>query len=277
MGLVINHNLAAQMAHRNLSATYRKLSESVNALSSGLRINSADDDAAGLAVRELMRADIAALGQGVRNASDAISMLQTYDGAAQVIDEKLVRMKELALQAATGTYSSSQRTLMDNEFSKMRDEIERIAEATDFNGIKGLNSSGSIEIHFGTGNSSAEDYYSITKQNMTTDSAGLNISDLTIASAGSAQAALGTIDSAINSKDVGRAHFGAMINRLENTVANLEIQRENIQAAESQISDVDVAHEMASLTRNQVLAQAGVSMLVQANAIPQMALSLLGG
>ncbi len=277
MALVINHNMAAQMAHRNLSVTYRKLSESVNALSSGLRINSADDDAAGLAVRELMRSDVAALGQGVRNASDAISMLQTFDGAAQVIDEKLIRMKELALQAATGTYSSTQRSLMNDEFGKMRDEIGRIAEATDFNAIKGLNSSGTIQIHFGTGNSSAEDYYSITKQDLTTDSAGLNVDSLSIASQASAQAALGTLDSAINSKDTARAHFGAMINRLENTVANLEIQRENIQAAESQISDVDVAWEMASLTRNQVLAQAGVAMLVQANAIPQMALTLLGG
>ncbi len=275
MGLVIKHNLAAQVAFRNLSNTYRNLSESINALSSGLRINSADDDAAGLAVRELMRADIAAIGQGVRNANDSVSMLQTFDGAAQVIDEKLVRMKELAMQAATGTYSDAQRSLMDDEFGEMRNEINRIANATSFNEIYGLNSSGTIKIHFGAGNSSAQDYYYITEQNLTSSALGLD--DLTIATQASAQAALNTIDSAISTKDTGRAHFGAMINRLENTVANLEIQRENIQAAESQISDVDVAWEMASLTRNQVLAQAGVAMLVQANAIPNMALTLLGG
>lgn len=274
MGLVINHNMMAEVALGNLAATYRTLAESINALSSGLRINSADDDAAGLAVRELMRAEIAALTQGVRNANDAISMLQTFDGAAQVIDEKLVRMKELALQAATGTYSDAQRTLMNSEFGQMRDEITRIASSTTFNGIYGLNASGTIKIHFGSGNSSAEDYYYVTQQDMTATTLG--IGTLTIASQASAQAVLTTIDSAISTKDTARAHFGAMINRLENTIANLEIQRENVQAAESQISDVDVAWEIAQLTRNQVLAQAGIAMLAQANAVPLMALGLLG-
>ncbi|MCK4375700.1 MAG: flagellin, partial [Candidatus Brocadiae bacterium] len=125
MSLVIKHNMMAQVALRNLGATYKTLAESINALSSGLRINSADDDAAGLAVRELMRAEVAGLGQGIRNANDAISMLQTFDGAAQVIDEKLIRMKELAMQASTGTYSNAQRTIMDGEFAQMRTEITR--------------------------------------------------------------------------------------------------------------------------------------------------------
>ncbi len=275
MGLVIKHNLMAQTALRNLGATYTTLAESINALSSGLRINSADDDAAGLAVRELMRAEVAALGQGIRNANDAISMLQTFDGAAQVIDEKLIRMKELAVQASTGTYSDDQRTIMHDEFNAMRDEITRIANATTFNEVYGLNTSGTLKIHFGPGNSSAEDYYYVTKQNMT--ASALGIASLSIASQGSAQAALETVNSAIGTKDTARAHFGAMMNRLENTISNLEIQRENIQAAESQISDVDVAWEMAELTRNMVLAQAGVAMLVQANVVPQMALALLGG
>jgi len=275
MGLVIRHNLMAQAALTNLSATYRTLGESINALSSGLRINSADDDAAGLAVRELMRADITSLGQGIRNANDAISMLQTFDGAAQVIDEKLIRMKELALQSATGTYSDEQRTIMNNEFEQMRQEITRIANATQFNGTYGLNTTGSIKIHFGPGNSASEDYYYISKQDLTGSTLGID--SLSIASQASAQAALTAINSAINTKDTARAHFGAMINRLENTISNLEIQRENLQAAESQISDVDVAWEMAELTRNMVLAQAGVAMLVQANSVPTMALSLLGG
>ncbi len=277
MGLVINHNMAAQMAHRNLSATYRTLSESINALSSGLRINSADDDAAGLAVRELMRSDIAGLSQGIRNANDAVSMLQTFDGAAQVIDEKLIRMKELAMQAATGTYTDAQRTLMNSEFTQMRNEIERIANATSFNDTYGLNASSTITIHFGTGNESTKDYYTITQQDLTASALGL--SSLAVSTQASAQAALASsaLDSAITAKDTARAHFGAMINRLENTVANLEIQRENIQAAESQVSDVDVAWEMAQLTKNQVLAQAGVSMLAQANMLPSMALTLLGG
>jgi flagellin len=274
MSLVIKHNMMAQVALRNLGATYRGLAESINALSSGLRINSADDDAAGLAVRELMRAEVAGLSQGIRNANDAISMLQTFDGAAQVIDEKLIRMKELALQASSGTYSDAQRTLMNNEFTQMRNEITRIANSTAFNGIYGLNASGTIKIHFGTGNSSAEDYYYVSQQDLTGSTLGIN--DLTLASQVSAQAALETINTAINTKDTGRAHFGAMINRLQNTIANLEIQRENLQAAESQISDVDVAWEVTQLTRNQVLAQAGVAMLVQANTVPMMALTLLG-
>ena len=145
----------AQNAAKHLGNTYSQLGKSVERLSSGLRINRAADDAAGLAVRELMRADVAVLHQGVRNAQDAISMLQTFDGAAQIIDEKLIRMKELASQAATGTYSTTQRTLMQSEFDEMRNEITRIANATDFNGIKGLNTSGTLKIHFGTGNSSA--------------------------------------------------------------------------------------------------------------------------
>ncbi len=277
MGLVINHNMAAEVAYRNLSATYRQLAESVNALSSGLRINSADDDAAGLAVRELMRAEVASLGQGIRNASDAISMLQTFDGAAQVIDEKLIRMKELAMQAATGTYTDDQRSIMHDEFTQMRAEIERIAQATAFNEVSGLNASGTIKIHFGAGNNSAEDYYNVSQQNMTASALGLTA--LSIATQASAQSALNAagLDSAIGAKDTARAHFGAMINRLDNTISNLEIQRENIQAAESQISDVDVAWEMANLVKNQVLAQAGVAMLAQANLIPRMALTLLGG
>lgn len=274
MSLVIKHNMMAQVALRNLGATYKTLAESINALSSGLRINSADDDAAGLAVRELMRAEVAGLGQGIRNANDAISMLQTFDGAAQVIDEKLVRMKELAMQASTGTYSDAQRTIMNDEFVQMRTEITRIANATDFNGIFGLNTSGTIKVHFGTGNDAAQDYYNIDQQDMTSTTLGLDA--LSIAGQASAQGALTTINTSIEAKDTARAHFGAMINRLQNTIANLEIQRENIQAAESQISDVDVAWEMAQLTRNQVLARAGVAMLVQANAVPMMAMTVLG-
>ncbi len=275
MGLVIKNNLMAEAAMRNLGATYRTLGESINALSSGLRINSADDDAAGLAVRELMRAEVASLGQGIRNANDGISMLQTFDGAAQVIDEKLIRMKELAVQASTGTYSSAQLTIMNDEFNQMRNEIERIAQATAFNQIKGLNNSAGITVHFGDGASSAEDYYTVSAQNLTASALGL--SSLAIDSQASAQAALALVDSAINAKDTGRAHFGAMINRLRSTISNLEIQKENIQSAESQISDVDVASEMAAMVRNQVLAQAGVAMLSQANGVPMMALSLLGG
>ena len=277
MALVINHNLMALTAFNNLTKSYNALSKSVNRLSSGLRINGAADDAAGLAVRELMRSDVTVLNQGVRNANDAISMLQTMDGAASVIDEKLIRMKELAEQAATGTYTSAQRDIMNKEFSQMRTEIDRIAQATDFNGVKMLNDgSAKVTIHFGTGNSSAEDYYSIDMKDLTSGTNGLNTTGVTIASQASAQAALTRLDSAITTKDDARAHFGAMMNRLQATVTNLTIQAQNIQAAESQISDVDVAREMTTFINNQIKAQTATAMLSQANMVPQMAMKLIG-
>lgn len=168
----MHQNLMANNVSRNLTAHYANLSDSVRRLSSGLRVGSAADDAAGLAIRELMRADVASLHQGARNVSDAISLIQTADGALGVIDEKLIRMKELAEQAATGTYDSTQRLMIDSEFQQMASEIERIARATDFNGIHLLDGSlsgshdgsqleaaGALKVHFGTGNDSAEDYY----------------------------------------------------------------------------------------------------------------------
>ena len=480
MSLVINHNMMAQNASRNLGIHYDRMSVSVRRLSSGLRVGTAADDAAGLAIRELMRADISAMNQGVRNANDAISLIQTADGALQIIDEKLIRMKELAEQAATGTYNSDQRLMIDSEFQAMAAEIQRIATATDFNGVKlldgslsgthdgsGLQSKGELKVHFGTGNDSAEDYYYLnigdatlkglglagslidpglagpdsaiweTLPNGTTvmrssgmvflgiipagttnlsihlDDLGINdalqlftksgvhlagtqigapgwneagvllnpadlgmflttqngfdasatydssqgmisvgftpgtagntltyngmtigysghgnpvfpspaIEDqeyLTIdvvtedlilllpgggdymltaswddmpgdqsARAGAraisiqtqdlAQKALERIDDAIIAKDKIRAHLGAMQNRLENTVSNLQIQAENLQAAESRISDVDVATEMTEFVRSQILTQAATAMLSQANSMPQMALNLIGG
>jgi len=277
MALVINHNLMALTAFNNLTKSYNALSKSVNRLSSGLRINGASDDAAGLAVRELMRSDVTVLNQGVRNANDAISMLQTMDGAASVIDEKLIRMKELAEQAATGTYTSAQRDIMNKEFSQMRTEIDRIAQATDFNGVKMLNSAtGTVTIHFGTGNDSSEDYYSIHMKDLTSGTNGLNTTGVSIAHQASAQAALTRLDSAITTKDTARAHFGAMMNRLQATVTNLTIQAQNIQAAESQISDVDVAREMTTFINNQIKAQTATAMLSQANMVPQMAMKLIG-
>ena len=183
MGLVINHNLMAMNTARNLSTAYGRLAVSTQRLSSGLRVNSGADDAAGLAVRESMRADIAVINQGVRNAGDAISMIQTGDGALSVIDEKLIRMKELAEQAATGTYSTTQRAIMDSEYQAMAAEIDRIANATNFNGVRLLDGSLStlhggsgMKIHFGTGNSSAEDYYYIKMNDMrATTTTGLQV------------------------------------------------------------------------------------------------------
>jgi flagellin len=183
MGLVINHNMMAMNAARNLSIVYNNLGRSMQRLSSGLRVNSAADDAAGLAIRELMRADITVIRQGVRNAYDGISMIQTAEGALSVIDEKLIRMKELAEQAATGTYTTVQREIMDSEYQAMAAEIDRIANATQFNGINLLNGStegvhggSGVKIHFGAGNSASEDYYFVRVGDVrATPSTGLGV------------------------------------------------------------------------------------------------------
>ncbi|PKL50707.1 MAG: flagellin [Planctomycetes bacterium HGW-Planctomycetes-1] len=272
--LAIKNNIMAGNAARHLGTAYDSLARSVERLASGLRINSAKDDAAGMAVRELIRADIAVLQQGARNGQDAISMLQTMEGAMGVIDENLIRMKELAEQAATGSYSSGQRDIMQAEFAEMADEIDRIAKSTSFNGITLLDDitgTATVTIHVGTTTTIV-----INKVNMTKDVTGLNLAATTIGGDGTgAAAALDTATAAINLKDTARASFGYKMNRLESTISILDIQAENLMSAESRISDVDVATEMAALTRTQVLAQAGIAMLAQANAMPQMALTLL--
>ncbi|MHC1700812.1 MAG: flagellin [Humidesulfovibrio sp.] len=298
MSLTINHNMMAANTARNLSDSYGALAVSTRRLSSGLRVGNAADDAAGLAVREIMRAEIKSLQQGIRNANDAISMIQTADGALGVIDEKLIRMKELAMQAATGTYSSDQRLIIDSEYQAMASEITRIANSTDFNGIHLLNgnlsgtssshsgaalvSTGPMKVHFGTGNDSSEDYYYISISSSTASALGVGL-----AAAGSAgksistqqlaQTALDSLNKAIVSKDKIRANLGAMQNRLQNTITNLSIQAENTQAAESAISDVDVATEMTEFTRNQILTQSAVAMLSQANGLGRLAMQLIGG
>ncbi|MBG0790756.1 MAG: flagellin [Desulfovibrionaceae bacterium] len=296
MSLTINHNMMAMNASRNLRDSYSSLAVSTRRLSSGLRVSSASDDAAGLAVRELMRADISSLQQGIRNANDAISLIQTADGALGVIDEKLIRMKELAMQAATGTYNSDQRLIIDSEFQAMASEITRIANSTDFNGIyllngglsgthngSGLQSTGQLKVHFGTGNDCAEDYYYIQISGATASALGVGFGAESSSGAGRsistqalAQQTLDVLNNAIISKDKIRANLGALQNRLENTVTVLEIQAENVQAAESRISDVDVATEMTEFIRQQIKTQSAVAMLSQANSLPRMALQLLG-
>lgn len=269
--LAIKNNIMAENASRHLGRNYDALAKSVERLSSGLRINSAKDDAAGLAVRELMRADIAVLQQGQRNAADGISMLQTMEGAMAVIDDALIRMKELAEQAATGSYSANQRAIMDNEYQQMAAEIDRITTDTKFNSIHLLDcgaSSNAATIHFGVGSQ-------ITVNAVNVNTCALGIASTNLTDTTNAATALTSLETAIKLKDSARASFGYMMNRLESTNTVLGIQAENMMASESRISDVDVATETAALTRNQVLSQAGVAMLGQANQMPQMALSLL--
>ncbi|MDD3682319.1 flagellin [Desulfovibrio desulfuricans] len=295
--MYINNNSMASNVANNLTSHYSDLATSTQRLSTGLRVNSAADDAAGLAIRELMRTDIKALQQGVRNANDAISLIQTADGALGIIDEKLTRMKELAEQASTGTYDSTQRLMIESEYQAMASEITRIATATDFNGIhlldgnlsgsthsgSGMVSTGKMKIHFGTANDSAEDYYYIQIGTSTASALGVGNetttgrAGATISTQQAAQEALVAITNAVVSKDKIRAHLGALQNRLENTVSNLTTQAENLQAAESRISDVDVATEMTQFVRNQILTQSSVAMLSQANSMPKMAMQLIQG
>ena len=295
--MYINNNSMASNVANTLTSHYNDLKTSTQRLSTGLRVNSAADDAAGLAIRELMRTDVKALQQGVRNANDAISLIQTADGALGVIDEKLTRMKELAEQASTGTYDSTQRLMIESEYQAMASEITRIANATDFNGIHLLDgnlsgdthtgstmtATGKMKIHFGTANDSAEDYYYIQIGTSTASALGVG-NETTVGRAGAtistqeaAQKALVAITNAVVSKDKIRAHLGALQNRLENTVSNLTTQAENLQAAESRISDVDVATEMTQFVRNQILTQSSVAMLSQANSMPKLALNLISG
>jgi flagellin len=295
--LSINNNLMSLTVSNNLNNAYSDLAVSTRRLSSGLRITQSSDDAAGNAVSQLQLADIASLNQGVRNANDGVSMLQTADGALGVSDTILIRMKELATQAATGTYTSSQRLIIDSEYQAMASEITRIASATQFNGIyllngnlssttsstSGLTSSGKLKIHFGITNSSAEDYYYVQIGSCTASSLGVGLAAGSSATGASistqslAEGALAAINNAITSKDKIRADLGALENRLADTVQNLTIQGQNEQAAQSQIADVNVATEMTNFVRAQILVQSSVAMLSQANSMPKMALQLLQG
>ena len=294
MSLVVNNNMTAAHISQNLRAHYTNLSSSTEHLAAGLRICSAADDAAGLAIRELQRTDIACFQQGARNCNDAISMLQVADGALSIVDEKLIRMKELAEQAATGTYDSMQRMMIESEYQQMASEITRIANATDFNGIhllngflsgvhdgSGVRNSGRMKVHFGVGNDSAEDYYYVQITCCTASAFGVgnqsnpSSSGYTLSTQEAAQRALVALTEAITSKDKIRAHLGALQNRLENTITNVNIQAENLQAAESRISDEDVAEGMTEFVRQQILTQSAVAMMSQANSMPEMAMQLL--
>ncbi len=295
MALLINHNLMASNAARNLAGAYNALSKSVRKLSSGLRVGTAADDAAGLAVAELMRANVAVLNQGVRNANDAISLVQTADGALAVIDEKLIRMKELAEQGSTGTYTTAQRLVIDSEYQAMASEITRIANSTDFNGIYLLNGNlssdthsgsalqptGKLLVHFGTSNDSKEDYYYVQIETSTAAAFGVGNSSTqdagyAVSTQAAAQDALDAVDAAIVSKDRIRASLGAVQTRLEGTVTNLQVQAENLAGAQAQITDVDVSTEMTEFVRQQIIAQSATAMLAQANVMPRLALQLLG-
>ncbi len=272
MGLRVNNNIASINAQRNLADTTSRLSRSLERLSSGLRITRASDDAAGLAISEGFRAEIRSLGQAVRNANDGISLLQVAEGALNETSGILVRMRELAIQSANGTLGSAERTTINAEFTALRDEITRIAEVTQFNGTSVLNTTSAITFQIGSGNTSGD---RIEVSGVTATASGIGINTLSVTSLGAAQSALAVLDSAIGTVASLRGTFGTAQNRLESTIRSLAVAIENTAAAESRIRDVDFANETAELTRNQVLQQAGISVLGQANVSSQSALSLL--
>jgi flagellin len=277
MALVINTNVASLNAQRNLNATQLMMSRSMERLSSGLRINRAGDDAAGLAISQNMQANIRSMNQAVRNANDGISMVQTAEGALNETSNILQRMRELATQAANGVLSQSQRANIQVEFGQLQSEIDRISAVTDFNGAKLLDGSLSagtnLQIGIGTtGNDTLA--VSISQANTTTLSVGASAAAVSTQAA--AQASLASIDSAIQLVSTARGNLGAIQNRLQSTINNLQVAVENTSAANSRIVDVDVAAETANMTKAQILAQAGVSVLSQANQTPQLALKLLG-
>lgn len=274
MGLRVNTNIASINAQRNLADTTQRLQKSLQRLSSGLRISRASDDAAGLAISEGFRAEIRGLAQASRNANDGISLLQIAEGALNETSNLLIRMRELAIQAANGTLGSSERDTSEAEFQDLSSEITRIANVTTFNGTAILNSTSAIVFQIGSQGTSSD---TITVSGVQAGASAIGIaSTVHVSSIGAATSAIDTIDSAISTVASLRATFGSAQNRLESTIRSLAVALENTAAAESQIRDVDFASETAELTRNQVLQQAGISILGQANVSIQSALSLLG-
>jgi len=277
MSTRINQNILSLTAQRNLAVTQKLMDQSVQRLSSGLRINSAGDDPAGLAVSERMRGQIIGMVEAERNANYDVNLLETAEGATSVIDEKLVRIRGLAVEAANGALIASDRTALNVEFQHLKSEITRIAQVVNYNGLKlldGTYSSASITFHIGANATSGKDYYSVNLNSMTASSLGL--SAINVSTTAAAQTAITAIDTAILSKDNERTKIGAYIERLQNTILSLQISHENAVKSESTIRDADIATEMSNFVKSQILMRSGVAMLSQSNLIPQTIASLVG-
>jgi flagellin len=274
MGLFINTNIASLNARGNLEMVTGRLQKSYSRLSSGLRIVVAADDAAGLAISERMRAQVASLSQAQRNANDGISLVQVGEGAMNELDNILIRMRELSIEANNGTVSASDRDTLNQEFSNLLSEVDRIALSTQFNGVNLLDGS-TANVVFQVGANTVTNIDTLNIGLVSVLASDLGISTLDISSAGSPTTAIQAIDGAIDRVVAARGDLGAVQNRLQSTITNLGVSIENLSAAESRIRDVDVAAESAELTRNSIMQQAAVSVLAQANVQPQVALSLL--
>jgi flagellin len=268
MALSVNTNVMSLSAQRNLSRTQTGLATSIERLSSGLRVNSAKDDAAGLAIAARIDAQVRGLNVAVRNAGDAISLAQTAEGGLNEITNMLQRMRELAVQSANGTNSTSDRANLDAEYQALNTEITRQVGATTFNGIAIIGAGAGAQT-FQVG-ANASDTITVTTTSMTAAAAGGDIT-----TAGNATTAMGAIDTALDAVTTARATYGAVQNRFQSVINNLQVASENQAAARSRIMDADFAMETANLTRLQILQQAGTAMVAQANQVPSTVLSLL--
>ena len=282
----INHNISSMTTQGALFSANRAQNKNLEKLSTGLRINRSSDDAAGLAISENLRAQVNGAGQARKNAQDGISVLNIAEGAANEVSSILQRMRELAVQSSTETLTDNERTYTNQEFKQLNDEIDRIADVTNFNGLKLISKDTGSKGRLGGGSAGSAlwvdandtvgtDSLTITIDTLTTDSSGLGIKDDTISNQTSAVAAITAIDGAINSVNAMRSNIGAYVNRLEHTVNNLIVSQTNQQAAESQIRDVDFASETSDFTKNQILSQSATAMLSQANSQTQSVLGLL--
>jgi len=279
MALVVNTNISSLNAQRNLSRSQKDLNRSLQRLSSGLRINSSKDDAAGLAISDRMTSQVRGLNQAARNAMDGISLAQTAEGALQETTNMLQRMRELAVQAANDTNTAQDRASLDAEYQSLVSEINRISTSTEFNGKTMLtgsfaNAGSGFVFHVGA---NANQVISVTIQAASAGALGSGkyIDATKISSQANANSALSVIDAAISDVDQIRGNLGAAQNRMESTISNLKNVSENLSAARSRILDADIAQETSEMTKNNILQQAGVSILSQANQTPQLALSLL--
>jgi len=277
MGLRINTNIQALAAQRSLGINRQAQEQSLERLSSGSRINRAGDDAAGLAISEQIRANTRSLAQAGRNANDGISLVQVAEGGTNEISNMLVRMRELSIQASSDTISDLERGFINKEIQALKGETDRIAHNTEFNGTKLLNGSADkLDIQVGIKNNPTEDrlVFDAQAQNVTTEALG--IADVSTKTKADAQNNLEKLDTALTNLNSNRSALGAVQNRLQSTINNINIYHENLEAARSRIKDTDMATETSELTRNNILSQAGISVLGQANQNPQMALKLLG-
>ena len=268
--MVIQHNIAANNAYRNLSSNATNGQKNLEKLSSGYRINRSADDAAGLAISEQMRSKINGLDQATANASDAIGLIQTAEGALTETHSMLQRMVTLATQSANGTYNSTARAAIGEEVTALKAEIDRISSTTDYNGVKPIGSTSAITVQIGP---TSGETLSIAAAKM--DATSLGVNGINVSTVSDANSAITKINDAINTVSTHRAKLGASQNRLEHTINNLKTTNENMTAAESRIRDTDMAKEMAAFTKNNILNQAAQSMLSQANQQPQGVLSLL--